>query len=204
MIRRTRKWVPWVKRILLALRLAKLAKRGRGRAEWAEYTGGWNAPESLSHSSQQRLNLGCGQANYQGYINMDIDRLPHLHAQAAGQSLPFRSETFDEVLCTDVIEHLDVEQGQFLFEEVSRVLRQGGHFILVTPDLDNIVRVYRSGFASHDQIVQHLLGDLRDHRYLYTIPILTQQINSTGLSVQRSIPQWGPIWAHMVILAKKA
>jgi predicted SAM-dependent methyltransferase len=185
-------------------RLAPLATRWRGRVELSEYTGGWNAPFAAPQSSQCRLNLGCGQANYEGYINLDVVPWPHLNTRALGQRLPFRSESCDEVLCTDVIEHLDAEDGLRLLEEASRVLRRHGRLILVTPDLDNIVRAYVSRFGTHNQVVQHLLGDARDHRYLYTVPLLKERLNRTGLIVQRCIRHWGPIWAHMVLLAEKA
>lgn len=204
LLRRTRIWVPWIKRMLLSLHLARHVGRWRGRDEWSNYTGGWNAIPAAPDFTQRRLNLGCGQANYQSYINLDIVRWPHLHTQAAGQRLPFSSGAFHEVLCTDVIEHLSFEDGQRLLEEAGRVLCHGGHLILVTPDLDNIVRAYRSRFATHDQTVQHLLGDARDHRYLYSVPLLTQCLRATGLIVCRSIRHWGPIWAHVVILAEKA
>ena len=201
---RTHIWVPWVKRILIVFHLAPLANRWRGRAEWSHYTGGWNAPPSASESTGCRLNLGCGQANYEGYINLDIVSRPHLQVQAPGQRLPFQSESFDEVLCTDVIEHLDEQDGLSLIREVSRILRRRGHLILVTPDLDSIVRIYRSRFGTHDQVIQHLLGDARDHRYLYTVSLLKRRLVAAGLIVRRSICHWGPLWAHMVILADKA
>lgn len=202
-IRRTRAWVPRVKHALLSFHLAHFAHRWRGRSEWSDYTGGWNALHTLPSPSERRLNLGCGQAYYHGYINLDIVRWPHLHVQAEGQCLPFKSGSFDEVLCTDVIEHLNAEAGGRLLEETARVLQRGGHLILVTPDLDSIILAYRSHFATYDQTIQHLLGDARDHRYLYNPSRLAQVIRSNGLTIRQTIRHWGPIWAHMVILTEK-
>lgn len=201
-IRRTRTWIPWIKHALLSFRLARFASQWRGRPEWSDYTGGWNAPYLKPTLTQQRLNLGCGQAYYHGYINLDMARWPHLHIQAKGQFLPFKSESFDEVLCTDVIEHLDAEAGRRLLEDTARVLRRGGHLTLVTPDLDGIILAHRVRFATYDQTIQHLLGDARDHCYLYTPPKLAQAVRSTGLAIMRIIRHWGPAWAHMVILAE--
>jgi predicted SAM-dependent methyltransferase len=202
-ILRTRPWVPLLKRMLMMLRMGQIGRRARGREAWSDYTGGWNAAPAPVDATRHRLNLGCGQANYQSYINLDIVAWPHLHVRASGERLPFQTESFDEVLCTDVIEHLDLNAGQTLLNEIYRVLRPRGRLILVTPDLDNIVRAYRSRFATHAQIVQHLLGDARDHRYLYTIPMLTRCVQNANLIVRRSIQHWGPIWAHLVILAEK-
>ena len=199
----TRPWVVWVKRILLWLRLARFASRWRGRANWSKYAGGWNTLPTAVDTHQRRLNLGCGHANYFGYINLDIAPTPYTHVRGAGQALPFVANSFDEVLCTDVIEHLSAADGEQLLEEVFRVLRQGGHLILVTPDLDHIVFAYTCRFATHAQTLQHLLGDARDHRYLYTASLLTRCVCATGFTVQRCIPHWGPIWAHTVVLAGK-
>ncbi len=202
-IRRTRSWVIWTKRLLLALHLARFARHWRGRSDWAKYTGGWNAPSPKTESPLHRLNLGCGDADYIGYVNLDLAPVSCAHVRAIGQALPFKEGSFDEVLCTDVIEHLSASDGKHLLSESFRVLDHGGHLILVTPDLDNIISAYAGGFASHEQTIQHLLGDARDHRYLYTIGLLAGCVRSSGFAIQRCIPYWGPIWAHTVILAEK-
>jgi 2-polyprenyl-3-methyl-5-hydroxy-6-metoxy-1,4-benzoquinol methylase len=58
------------------------------------------------------------------------DRVSLLVADA--QRLPFRPNTFDAVIATEVMEHLDAPQR--LFEEVHRVLRQRGRFLMTTPN----------------------------------------------------------------------
>jgi len=47
------------------------------------------------------------------------------------QALPFGDETFDTVLCTEVIEH--VEKDGHALGEASRVLKKGGRLVLSTP-----------------------------------------------------------------------
>jgi predicted SAM-dependent methyltransferase len=202
-IHQVRVWVPWVKHLLLWLHLARFVKQLRGLAQWSAYTGGWNSASEASSSDGYRLNLGSGQTNYRGFINIDVCPSAYVHALAAGQHLPFDSNIFDEVLCADVIEHLDYEDGLHLLAEVNRVLRIGGRLIIVTPELEEIMLSYRSRFASHPQTIQHLFGDARDHRFLYTATMLSKAIASTGLSVSRIVTHWGPIWAHVVVLAEK-
>jgi 2-polyprenyl-6-hydroxyphenyl methylase / 3-demethylubiquinone-9 3-methyltransferase len=52
------------------------------------------------------------------------------YARAAGESLPYPDESFDVVLCCDVLEHVrDLPQ---VIAEVSRVLKPGGPFIYDT------------------------------------------------------------------------
>jgi SAM-dependent methyltransferase len=52
------------------------------------------------------------------------------------QGLPFEDETFDYVVCTEVIEHM--ENPFALCREIRRVLRPGGAVIMSTPNILNM------------------------------------------------------------------
>jgi 2-polyprenyl-3-methyl-5-hydroxy-6-metoxy-1,4-benzoquinol methylase len=52
-----------------------------------------------------------------------------------GEHVPFAGESFDLIVCLWVLEHL--ERPQAVLREVLRVLRPGGHFIFLTPNLRN-------------------------------------------------------------------
>jgi ubiquinone/menaquinone biosynthesis C-methylase UbiE len=54
-------------------------------------------------------------------------------------SLPFTSGCFDVVLCSWVLEHLT--EPQPVFEELSRVLRPGGHLVILAPNAWNYVTI---------------------------------------------------------------
>ncbi|HKW63900.1 MAG TPA: methyltransferase domain-containing protein [Candidatus Acidoferrum sp.] len=47
--------------------------------------------------------------------------------------LPFRSQEFEVVTCTEVIEHLEWSAGQKLLDELERI---GSHIIVTTPNID--------------------------------------------------------------------
>jgi len=51
--------------------------------------------------------------------------------QASALHLPFKDASVDQVLCLDLIEH--VQQDQAVLEEIGRVLRPGGKVLLTTP-----------------------------------------------------------------------
>jgi 2-polyprenyl-3-methyl-5-hydroxy-6-metoxy-1,4-benzoquinol methylase len=51
---------------------------------------------------------------------------------SSGINLPFEDETFDLVICNDVIEHLDEQEE--LIGEIYRVLKPGGYLYLTTPN----------------------------------------------------------------------
>lgn len=50
--------------------------------------------------------------------------------------LPFRDESFDLVLCSDVIEHLDEDQA--FLKQISRVLKKGGLSVVATQSQNSI------------------------------------------------------------------
>lgn len=88
-----------------------------------------------SHAtSDKTLDIGSGSSLYANYfpnrLGLDIakSRNPDLIADA--HSLPFRNESFDCILCTEVLEHL--KEPHKAKNEMNRVLRDGGKLILTT------------------------------------------------------------------------
>ncbi|MFH1642289.1 MAG: methyltransferase domain-containing protein [Nanoarchaeota archaeon] len=57
----------------------------------------------------------------------------HVRIQADISKIPLQNNSVDVVLCQEVIEHL--KEPKAFFEEVNRVLKSGGKFILMTPNL---------------------------------------------------------------------
>lgn len=99
----------------------------------------------VSSISRSILDVGCGDALYLvsvggSKIGLDIWR-PSLQKARAFCSdtvqcdlkggLPVKDKSFDTVLCIEVIEHLDKDQGLSLLQELSRVARR--EVILTTP-----------------------------------------------------------------------
>ncbi len=86
------------------------------------------------------LDIGCGNKPYQRlfscvtrYIGCDMVQSSQnkVDVITVATELPFSSESFDSVLCTQVIEH--VEDPEALYFEACRVLKPGGHLILSGP-----------------------------------------------------------------------
>ena len=90
--------------------------------------GGWlgHAPEALR--ARVRMLVGVD------LVAPHLRQHPHLSsgALAAGEALPFRSDSVDLVSANMVLEHLTDPAG--VFREVARVLRPGGAFVFVTPN----------------------------------------------------------------------
>ena len=88
------------------------------------------------------LDVGCGRKPYRHlvpagkYIGLELDTPELRDLDAAdiyysGGVLPVATESFDAVLCSQVLEHI-FTPGDFL-QEIKRVLRPGGVLLLTTP-----------------------------------------------------------------------
>ncbi len=88
------------------------------------------------------LDVGCGTKPYrhlvpaEDYVGLDLDtpELRHLGAADlyyAGGRFPVPDESFDAVICSQVLEHI-FTPADFL-GEIRRVLRPGGRLLLTTP-----------------------------------------------------------------------
>ena len=108
------------------------------------------------------LDLGCGRGGVVELIWREVELAagldpdsPSLNQHRAagmpvirgvGERLPFVDESFDLIVCLWVLEHLK-EPAETL-REVRRVLRSGGHFVFVTPNMRNpLMLVNRIGKA---------------------------------------------------------
>jgi exopolysaccharide biosynthesis WecB/TagA/CpsF family protein len=117
--------------------------------------------EMLDLEGKHVLDLGCGNGCYTAELarraasvcGVDIQR-PHLKAfqqpiprvQAAGENLPFASESFDVVTMIEVLEHTRNEER--VLKECFRVLKPGGFAVLFVPN-----KLYP--FESHPCHIRH-------------------------------------------------
>jgi SAM-dependent methyltransferase len=71
------------------------------------------------------------EGRIQRYISVDIRQTPVVDVIAAGERIPFAADTFDLILCMQVLEY--VPEPQIVMAEIYRVLRPGGTLILSAP-----------------------------------------------------------------------
>jgi SAM-dependent methyltransferase len=78
------------------------------------------------------LDIGCSHARYKNYfpnrIGLDIRPGPEVDVVGDAHNLPFENEKFDNILCTEVLEHL--HSPHLAIAEMRRVLKRGGKLIL--------------------------------------------------------------------------
>jgi SAM-dependent methyltransferase len=139
--------------------LLPLTLQNRYRARYRAMRPGWRSSgdqlEALvrSHLTPQSsvLDLGCGRGgvvelfwrDVKFAVGLDPDspsitehRAPGMPIlRGVGERLPFARESFDLIVCLWVLEHL--KEPLKVLSEVRRVLRPGGHFVFLTPNLRN-------------------------------------------------------------------
>jgi len=80
----------------------------------------------------KKLNLGCGKDIREGWVNLDSHPLPGVDVvhDLERPPLPFQNEEFDEILCQDVLEHLEYVP---VLKELHRILKPGGRITIRVP-----------------------------------------------------------------------
>jgi len=84
-------------------------------------------------------------------------------------AMPFADDSFDLVLATDVIEHVEDDEGAL--REIARVLRPGGALLLTVPAFELL-------WGPQDRVAQH--------KRRYRLKPLAEQLTVAGLRVQRA------------------
>jgi SAM-dependent methyltransferase len=131
------------------------------------------------------LDIGCGSRPYESllgpavtrYIGLDYPSTMGVQAQpdiyADGLALPVQDATIDTILCFEVLEYI---RDPFLFfQEMRRVLRPSGQYILITPLMRGV-------------------SDEPKDRFRFTPQGLTMLAEHAGLQVGEISP-CGGIWA---------
>jgi predicted SAM-dependent methyltransferase len=145
----------------------------------------------LRSTEEPALQLGGGPNLLPGWLNSDL-----LHGQI------YLDASFAFVFSEHMIEHVTERQGLHVMREAHRVLRPGGVFRVVTPDLQKVITVYEDDNADvslaeylrfldetlpgdpHPRAAQMLNTSMRawGHRFIYDEEDLTAKLLEVGFS----------------------
>jgi SAM-dependent methyltransferase len=151
--------------------------------------GRWLAANT-GHLGGRLLDLGAGNQPFRPWygplveqvVAIDVAPAPGLDVLSLANPLPFRADSFDSILCTSVLEHVD--SAEAAVAEIARVLKPGGRLLITVPFL------YPTHEAPYDfwRTTHHGLRSV---------------LNRHGLEVDDLAAQGGPLLlvAHYAILA---
>lgn len=101
----------------------------------------------------KKLNLGCGKDIKQGWVNLDIAKLPGVDIVHDINKLPFpfRNEEFDYILCNDILEHVEYIP---IMKELHRIIKTNGILEIRVPHFSS-----RSNFMdpTHKKLFSFML-----------------------------------------------
>ncbi len=101
-----------------------------------------------------RINIGSGDWSHSGWLNLDYPSEWYKSVQSKhtiipydirNDLLPFEDESVDFVYCSHVIEHIENEYINGLFNEIYRVLKPNGGGRFCCPDAEFLYKVTKAG-----------------------------------------------------------
>lgn len=175
------------------------------------------------------VQYGCGLCAPPGWINFDasptlrIQRIPLLNVLLKNKlnahfprnvkygniikGLPVKDHTCDGVYCSHTLEHLSLHDLRIALENSFRLLKKGGIFRMVVPDLEYMARQYISSLEKGDQFasihfmnstmlglakrpksIKEILGYTfgnSHHLWMWDSRSLMQELSNTGFTQMR-------------------
>jgi ubiquinone/menaquinone biosynthesis C-methylase UbiE len=145
------------------------------KLSWAKYMQDLSRPITIVHnlfsdlniSSQEKnraLDIGCGfggllialQPHYQEVYGIDINQTFLEWSQkratnakviyANAKQLPWSENYFDLICATDMFEHINYEEQDLAASELMRVLKPGGHGVIIVPNRFQILDEHNKVF----------------------------------------------------------
>ncbi len=134
-------WFRGRRRVLVSL-LRQYAARHRGPLRILDYGSGTGG----NSASYAPFGWVCGLEPDAGAVRLAARRKEAALCRGTGTDLPFRESTWDVVIASDVLEHIDDDVGAVM--EIERVLRPGGAFIFSVP-------AHPWLYGPHDEALHH-------------------------------------------------
>jgi ubiquinone/menaquinone biosynthesis C-methylase UbiE len=105
------------------------------------------------------------------------------------EPIPVEDETFDFVICSEVVEHLDVDP-MYMMSEINRVLKTGGTLILTTPNACSTLSIWKilRGYEPYFYMQYQTDRSPYRHNYEYSPRSLIALLNASGFA--------GKVWTE--------
>jgi len=133
-----------------------------------------------------KLNLGCGGDYKKDYINIDAFDSTVADRIMPASDLELNDNTVDEILASQIIEHLGIAGSIHMLSECFRVLKPGKKLIIETPDLQKSFKKYVEGDReSRKNLLPWIYGvDIPGmiHRFCYPDDLLEEILEKIGFT----------------------
>lgn len=116
-------------------------------------------------------------------------KVPVYRVDVETTPLPVEDETFDYVVCGEVIEHME-RDPMFLMSELNRVMKPGATLLLTTPNIASSrgIAAILQGYEPYFYMQYRKAGTLDRHNYEYSVRSVASVMKASGFS--------GKIWTE--------
>lgn len=161
---------------------------------------------------QQRLDVGSGglsewYGDDERVIRVDMNPGADIDVIAAVEALPFKSEVFDLVIATELIEH--VRYPLRMLAELHRTVKVEGHLLISTPNaghLESRLAMLLLGYFLPDRN-DHGEGDV-GHIHFFDSQFLRSILGKSGFKVMKDLSDilhlGKRVWVHVPRLVPRS
>jgi 2-polyprenyl-3-methyl-5-hydroxy-6-metoxy-1,4-benzoquinol methylase len=135
--------------------------------------------------------LRLSDLGYQDIVGVDIRNVLEVDKSQfvmgdMTKALDIEDSSVDTVVCIDGIEHIDTQAG--FVKEISRILKNGGHFIISTPNTSAIRSRWRYFWTGHHNKCNAPLDENSPnplhHISMISLPELRYLLHTNGLQIE--------------------
>ena len=200
-----RKWLkPRAKGLEMAFGVEPSNRKFRLRL--ARYVGIAELLHSIAAPGFRVLDAGCGRGRVPLYydarfgatpgrfVGLDLSDMRLGHARQTGrfallqkasiERLPFRTSSFDAVVCEQVLEHLATPDLLRTVDEFRRVLKPGGHLIVGVPVYHDVELWFKPLWLRGRALLARITGSTPDHEQQFSLRTIRDLVRGSGFEVQ--------------------
>jgi predicted SAM-dependent methyltransferase len=119
-----------------------------------------------------------------GYVNIDAFDDTVADQMMSVTHLEFDDQSFSDVDCIQVLEHLGAAKSIYALSEIYRVLVKGGSFLLETPDLVSSFKSFIKADEDNRKMIMNWIYGLdipgMSHKYGFPKELLLRMLQETG------------------------
>jgi SAM-dependent methyltransferase len=120
---------------------------------------------------------------YVATMREDSEEFTAYAVDLESDEIPEKSNTFDWILCCEVLEHMDVDP-MFMMSEINRLAKPGGGLLLTTPNVASswgIAKILK-GIEPYFYMQYHKDRSPYRHNYEYSVYSVGKIVKSAGFS----------------------
>jgi SAM-dependent methyltransferase len=159
-----------------------------------------------------RLNLGAGHVSKADYLNVDARALDDIDVVADIRHLPFEKGTVAEIYSAHVLEHFPIEELRaVLLPYWASLLRPGGEFVAVVPDMETMITEYVAGRMDFEELrevtygTQEYEGDFHYNGFSQaSLRALLESAGLTDVSIRASARRNGMCYEMEIVGVRSA